>query len=44
MYYLDFPFASQPLHLLLASLLFGAQLYFLFQLFNHHINRPKHDL
>ena len=44
MYYLDFPFASQPLHLLLASLLFGAQLYFLFQLFNHHINLPKHDL
>lgn len=27
MYYFDFPFASQPLHLVLASLLFGAQFY-----------------
>ncbi|MFT5714249.1 MAG: cytochrome c oxidase assembly protein subunit 15 [Flavobacterium sp.] len=27
MYYFDFPFASQPLHLILASLLFGAQTY-----------------
>jgi cytochrome c oxidase assembly protein subunit 15 len=27
MYYFDFPFASQPLHLILASLLFGAQMY-----------------
>ncbi|PKA97056.1 cytochrome c oxidase assembly protein subunit 15 [Flavobacteriaceae bacterium MAR_2009_75] len=27
MYYLDFPFASQPLHLVLASLLFGVQFY-----------------
>jgi len=27
MYYLDFPFASQPLHLILASLLFGVQFY-----------------
>ncbi len=29
MYYFDFPFSSQPLHLILASLLFGAQLYFI---------------
>ena len=27
MNYLDFPFASQPLHLVLASLLFGVQFY-----------------
>ena len=27
MYYFDFPFGSQPLHLILASLLFGAQFY-----------------
>ena len=27
MYYLDFPFASQPLHLVLAALLFGVQFY-----------------
>jgi cytochrome c oxidase assembly protein subunit 15 len=27
MYYFDFPFASQPLHLILATLLFGAQTY-----------------
>lgn len=27
MYYLDFPFASQPLHLIVASLLFGVQFY-----------------
>ena len=33
MYYFDFPFSSQPLHLLFASLLFGAQSYLLFQLF-----------
>ena len=30
MYYFDFPFASQPLHLILATLLFGAQTYLLF--------------
>ena len=33
MYYFDFPFSSQPLHLLLASLLFGGQAYLLFQLY-----------
>ncbi|MGB6153604.1 MAG: COX15/CtaA family protein [Pricia sp.] len=27
MYYLDFPFATQPLHLVIASLLFGVQFY-----------------
>ena len=27
MYYLDFPFASQPIHLVIASLLFGVQFY-----------------
>ena len=27
MYYLDFPFSSQPLHLVIASLLFGTQTY-----------------
>lgn len=32
MYYFDFPFASQPLHLILASLLFGAQSYLLFMI------------
>ncbi len=31
MYYLAFPFSSQPLHLLLASLLFGAQFYLLLE-------------
>jgi cytochrome c oxidase assembly protein subunit 15 len=30
MYYFDFPFSSQPLHLILAALLFGAQSYLLF--------------
>lgn len=33
MYYFDFPFSSQPLHLLFAALLFGAQSYLLFHLF-----------
>ncbi len=31
MYYLDFPFASQPLHLVLASLLFGVQFYLILE-------------
>ena len=44
MYYLDFPFGSQPIHLLLASLLFGAQQYFLLQLFNHNINTTTDDI
>lgn len=33
MYYLDFPFGSQPLHLVLASLLFGVQFYLLLEVF-----------
>lgn len=31
MYYLDFPFATQPIHLILASLLFGIQFYLLLE-------------
>ncbi len=31
MYYVDFPFGTQPLHLVVASLLFGAQFYALLQ-------------
>jgi len=30
MYYFDFPFSSQPLHLILAALLFGAQSFLFF--------------
>lgn len=33
MYYLDFPFASQPLHLVLASALFGVQFYLVLDAF-----------
>lgn len=40
MYYFDFPFASQPLHLLIASLLFGAQTYYLL----HAFYRQKNSL
>ena len=35
MYYVDFPFGSQPLHLVLASLLFGVQFYLLLEVFEH---------
>lgn len=38
MYYFDFPFSTQPVHLLLASLLFGAQAYLLFQMY---LSKPK---
>jgi len=31
MYYVDFPFGSQPLHLVIASLLFGVQFYLMLQ-------------
>ena len=31
MYYIDFPFGSQPMHLLLASILFGVQYYLLLE-------------
>ena len=33
MYYLDFPFLSQPLHLVIASVLFGVQFYLLLECF-----------
>lgn len=33
MYYLDFPFLSQPIHLVLAAVLFGLQSYLLLQVF-----------
>jgi len=33
MYYIDFPFGTQPLHLVLASLLFGVQFYVLLESF-----------
>jgi len=39
MYYFDFPFATQPLHLLLATLLFGVQLYWILR-----INLHRYDL
>jgi cytochrome c oxidase assembly protein subunit 15 len=41
MYYFDFPFSSQPLHLILAALLFGAQSYLILQLFS---KRKSYDL
>ena len=34
MYYTDFPIASQPLHLVLASLLFGVQFYLILEVLN----------
>ena len=36
MYYFDFPFLSQPLHLVLAALLFGFQFYILLEAFQAH--------
>lgn len=38
MYYLDFPFLSQPLHLVIASVLFGVQFYLLLECFKS--NKP----
>ena len=32
MYYFDFPFLSQPLHLIIASIIIGIQIYILFEL------------
>ncbi|MGB0374038.1 MAG: COX15/CtaA family protein, partial [Flavobacteriaceae bacterium] len=32
MYYVDFPWGTQPLHLLIAALLFSAQLYWLLRI------------
>ena len=34
MYYIDFPFGTQPLHLVIASLLFGVQFYVLLESFS----------
>ena len=39
MFYFDFPFATQPLHLVVATLLFGVQLYWILQ-----INLHRYDL
>lgn len=39
MFYFDFPFATQPLHLLLATLLFGVQLYWILR-----INLHRYDI
>ncbi len=36
MYYFDFPFLSQPLHLIIASLLFGYQFYVVLQAWKRH--------
>tara|TARA_B100001057_G_scaffold485679_1_gene565705 strand:+ start:106 stop:1044 length:939 start_codon:yes stop_codon:yes gene_type:complete len=41
MFYFDFPFSSQPLHLIIAALLFGAQSFFILQLMS---NRKTYDL
>jgi heme a synthase len=37
MYYFDFPFASQPIHLAIASLLFGVQFYLVLEASNRNI-------
>ena len=39
LYYLDFPFLSQPLHLLLSSILFGIQFYLLICVINYSTNK-----
>lgn len=41
MFYFDFPFSSQPLHLIIAALLFGAQSFFILQLMS---NKNTYDL
>jgi cytochrome c oxidase assembly protein subunit 15 len=41
MFYFDFPFSSQPLHFIIAALLFGAQSFFILQLMS---NRNTYDL
>lgn len=40
MYYFDFPFLSQPLHLVIASLLFGLQFYLMLEIFIKQSNKP----
>lgn len=44
MYYLDFPFLSQPLHLVFAALLFGIQFYILMQSFEAKLISKKQNL
>ena len=41
MFYFDFPFSSQPLHLIIAAMLFGAQSFFILQITS---NRNSYDL
>ena len=41
MFYFDFPFSTQPLHLIIAALLFGAQSFFKLKLMS---NRKTYDL
>ena len=36
MYYFKFPFSTQPIHLFLASLLFGAQSFFMIRIFKKY--------
>ena len=40
MYYFDFPFLSQPLHLVIASILFGIQMYILLEVLHQKRNNP----
>ena len=42
MYYFDFPFSSQPIHLLVASLLFGAQSYFMIRIFKNDLQNSSY--
>ncbi len=42
MYYLDFPFATQPIHLIIASILFGVQFYLVLEVFRtKKVSRPR---
>lgn len=42
MYYLYFPFATQPLHLIIASVVFGVQFYLVLEVFRaKQISRPR---
>jgi cytochrome c oxidase assembly protein subunit 15 len=44
MYYFDFPFLSQPLHLVIASVLFGIQMYIGLEILhqkNYQLSVPK---
>ena len=42
MYYFDFPFSSQPIHLLVASFLFGAQSYFMIRIFKNDLQNSSY--